>query len=62
MNKAKQLALGIRGVVCPSCGRDNSEYGNICTADDCPGVKPSSREDSLSAKLRERAYKTVKGE
>ena len=33
MNKAK-----IRGAVCPSCGRNNSEYGNICTADDCPGV------------------------
>jgi hypothetical protein len=36
MNKAK-----IRGAICPSCGRDNSEYGNICTADDCPGrVEP----------------------
>jgi hypothetical protein len=33
MNKAK-----IRGAVCPSCGRDNRGYGNICTADDCPGV------------------------
>lgn len=24
------------GAECPSCGRDNSEYGNICTSDDCP--------------------------
>lgn len=26
------------GRTCPSCGRDNSEYGDICSADDCPGV------------------------
>lgn len=30
----------IMGAVCPSCGRDNSDYGNICTADDCPGRNP----------------------
>jgi len=30
--------LRIAGPECPSCGRDNSEYDNICTSDDCPGV------------------------
>ena len=29
----------IIGKTCPSCGRDNSEYKNLCTADDCPGVQ-----------------------
>ena len=24
------------GAECPSCGRDNSEYGNVCTSDNCP--------------------------
>lgn len=33
--------LRIRGEECPSCGRDNSNYGNVCTSDDCPGVVAS---------------------
>jgi hypothetical protein len=24
------------GENCPSCGRDNSKHGNVCTSDDCP--------------------------
>ena len=28
------------GATCPSCGRDNSANGNVCTADDCPGNGP----------------------
>lgn len=28
----------ICGPTCPSCGRDNSDYDNICTSDDCPGI------------------------
>lgn len=27
------------GAECPSCGRDNSEYHNICTSDDCPSFE-----------------------
>lgn len=23
---------------CAHCGRDNADYGGVCTADDCPGV------------------------
>lgn len=30
--------VGIEGPICPSCGRDNSGYGDICTSDDCMGV------------------------
>jgi hypothetical protein len=37
------LGLGIIGPTCPSCGRDNSDYGNICTADDCPGAGSDPR-------------------
>ena len=37
------LGLGRIGSECPSCGRDNSEYGNICTADDCPGAGADPR-------------------
>lgn len=33
------MNIEIQGPTCPSCGRDNSEDGNICTADDCPGVE-----------------------
>jgi hypothetical protein len=32
------LGLGRIGSECPSCGRDNSEYGNVCTSDDCPAA------------------------
>ncbi len=24
---------------CCHCGRDNSEHGNVCTSDDCPGAE-----------------------
>lgn len=24
---------------CPHCGRDNAEYGGVCTSDDCPAPK-----------------------
>ena len=34
----------ITGPICPSCGRDNTGYDNICTSDDCPGVKGSDLE------------------
>jgi len=27
---------------CPACGRDNSEYGNVCTSDDCPDYRSSA--------------------
>lgn len=30
--------VDIRGYLCPECGRNNSDYGCVCTADDCPGV------------------------
>lgn len=36
LEKAIGKATGIYGTTCPSCGRDNSEYGNVCTSDDCP--------------------------
>lgn len=28
----------ITGNDCPSCGRDNSEYNQVCTSADCGGV------------------------
>lgn len=30
---------GIHGEICPSCGRDNRESGNVCTSDDCMAVQ-----------------------
>jgi hypothetical protein len=31
----------ITGPTCPSCGRDNEGFGNVCTSDDCPGISPN---------------------
>jgi hypothetical protein len=33
---AAEPSFGNIGPECPSCGRDNSEYGCVCTSDDCP--------------------------
>lgn len=33
------LSLALRAVICPCCGRDNANYPEGCTSDDCPGVQ-----------------------
>ena len=33
---AAEPSFGNIGPECPSCGRDNSEDGCVCTSDDCP--------------------------
>lgn len=41
----------IRGHNCPACGRDNSDDGDICTADDCMGVRYAALLASLQPSL-----------
>lgn len=41
--------VAIHGEACPSCGRDNHEYGNLCTAEDCEGFAALSQADKDEA-------------
>jgi len=51
-NTAVQASYSIEGAECPSCGRDNSgEYGDLCTAEDCPGVMVRAAGPGLLAAL-----------
>ena len=43
----------IHGPTCPSCGRDNAENFNICTSDDCPGVRKCSAAGTMFEVLAE---------
>lgn len=45
----------IQGPTCPSCGRVNFGYHDICTSDDCPGVQKYAAAPDLLAALKKLA-------
>lgn len=52
-NESIQPLHLITGASCPSCGRDNGDYGNVCTADDCPGVMKYDAGPDMAEALRD---------